>query len=120
MKSIIENKKNIKDLSPIILRIGIGLVIIWFGLQQINTPLAWVVYLPTFTENLPISQTTFVSLNGYFELIFGILLVAGFFTRIVAFFLALHLFGIVLTVGYNEIGVRDFGIFIALVSIFLY
>jgi len=107
-------------LSPIILRIGIGAVIVWFGLQQINTPSSWIVYLPTWTKILPLSQINFVYLNGWFELIFGIILITGFFTRIVAFFLSIHLLGIVLTVGYNEIGVRDFGLFIALFSIFLH
>ena len=107
-------------LSPIVLRIGIGLVIMWFGLQQIANPSGWVVYLPEFTKSLPISQINFVLLNGYFELVFGALLIAGFYLRIVALLLALHMAGIVLSVGYNEIGVRDFGILTALVAIFFH
>src|SRR3989338_3965153 len=86
-------------LSPIVLRIGIGLVIMWFGLQQIANPSGWVVYLPEFTKSLPISQINFVLLNGYFELVFGALLIAGFYLRIVALLLALHMAGIVLSVG---------------------
>ncbi len=107
-------------LAPIILRIGLGLVMIWFALEQLNTPAAWVAYLPLWTQDLPISQITFVYLNGWFELTFGILLLVGFYTRIVSLLLALHMFGIVVTVGYNEIGVRDFGLAVALLSIFLH
>ena len=107
-------------LAPAILRIGIGLVVVWFGLQQVNDPAGWIVYLPSFTKSLPFSQINFVYLNGYFELIFGMFLIVGFYTRIIALFLTLHMTGIVGAVGYNEIGVRDFGIFIGLLSIFLH
>ncbi len=120
-----------KNFSSIILRVGLGLVIIWFGWQQASNPSAWIAYLPTFIKNFSISSTSliypytkdlsvWVYLNGWFELVFGALLIIGFYTRIVAFILALHLFNIIFAVGYNEIGVRDFGLFIALLSIFLH
>lgn len=111
---------HMRNLSSVVLRVGIGAVIIYFGLQQLNDQSAWIAYLPSWIKSVPISQINFIYWNGWFELVFGILLVVGFYTRIVAFFLALHLLSIVFTVGYNEIGVRDFGIFIALVSIFLH
>lgn len=105
--------------SPKVLQIGLGLVMVWFGLQQITSPTSWIGYLPEFVNSLPISEITFVSFNGWFEVVFGILLIAGFYTRIVTGLLSLHLLGITFTVGYNEIGVRDFGLSMALVSIFL-
>jgi uncharacterized membrane protein YphA (DoxX/SURF4 family) len=109
-----------KNLSSTILRIGLGIVIIYFSLQQLNNPSSWIGYLPDFTKNLPISQITFVYLNGWFELTFGTLLILGFYTRIVAGLLALHLLGIVFSVGYNPTGMRDFGLTIALFSISLH
>jgi uncharacterized membrane protein YphA (DoxX/SURF4 family) len=81
--------------------------------------LGWV-FAKLGVSSLPISETTFVYLNGWFELVFGTLLIIGFHTRIVAFLLSVHLLGIVFTVGYNEIGVRDFGLTVALISIFLH
>lgn len=106
--------------SGIVLRVGIGAIMIWFASQQLNDPSSWVGYLPDWTKSLPISQITFVYLNGWFELTFGALLIAGFYTRIVALFLSLHLLGIVFSVGYEPTGVRDFGLTVALFSIFLY
>lgn len=106
--------------SPIVLRIGLGLVMLWFGSQQIINPASWVGYLPEWIDKLPISPTSFVYMNGWFEVILGILLIKGFYTRIVAGLLSLHLLSITLTVGYNEIGVRDFGLSMALISTFLY
>lgn len=109
-----------RNLSSVVLRVGIGAVIIWFSLQQLSDPSSWITYLPSWIESVPVSQINFIYLNGWFELVLGIFLIMGFYTRIVAFFLSLHLLSIVLTVGYNEIGVRDFGIFVGLVSIFLH
>jgi uncharacterized membrane protein YphA (DoxX/SURF4 family) len=109
-----------KNLSLVVLRVGIGAVIIWFAIQQINSPASWIIYLPTFTASLPISQIGFIYLNVWFELIFGTLLIVGFYIRIVAFFLAIHLLGIAYTIGLNQTGVRDFGLSVALISISLY
>lgn len=105
--------------SSTILRIGLGLVMLWFGSKQLGNPIQWISFLPDFTKNLPISQIALVSLNGWFEVIFGLLLIVGFYTRLVAGFLTIHLLGIVVSVGYTPIGVRDFGLMIGLFSIFL-
>lgn len=109
-----------RPFAPVVLRIGLGLVMIWFGLKQLTSPTEWIGYLPKWIDILPISPENFVYLNGWFEIIFGILLVKGFHTRIVAGLLSLHLLGITFTVGYNEIGLRDFGLSVALFSIFLH
>jgi uncharacterized membrane protein YphA (DoxX/SURF4 family) len=66
------------------------------------------------------SVMMFVKLNGIFEIVMGTLLLVGWQVRWVALLLSLHLFGIMYTVGYNEIGVRDFGLAVALFSIFMH
>lgn len=105
--------------STLILRIGISLVILYFSSQQFVNPSSWIYFLPSWTESMPISQIKFIYLNASFELIFGLMLLAGFYTRIVATLLAFHVLGIAISIGYNPTGMRDFGIFIALVSIAL-
>ncbi len=109
-----------QNLSGVVLRVGLGIVVIWFGLQQLTDTISWISYLPSWTNNLPLSQMSFIYLNGWFEVCFGILLIVGFYTRIVAGALSLHLLGIVFSLGYNSIAVRDFGLTIALASISLY
>ena len=109
-----------KKTSSIILRVGIALVIIWFGYQQLSDPTSWLAYLPTWATQLPISQLAIIYINGWFEVIFGLMLFFGFYTRFVALLLALHMLDITYTVGYGAIGVRDFGLAVGMVAIFFH
>ncbi|MEK6856700.1 MAG: hypothetical protein AABX49_01665, partial [Nanoarchaeota archaeon] len=54
-----------------------------------------------------------------FEVVFGLLLLIGLFTKIVSLILALHLLVISFSLGYNDIAVRDFILSLATFSIFL-
>lgn len=105
--------------APAVVRVGMSLVFIWFGSSQLGDVQAWTPWLPDWTAALPISAEALVRLNGTFEVLFGILLFLGLYVRPVALLLALHMFQIAMTVGYGEIGVRDFGLAMATASIFL-
>ena len=106
-----------KNFSPILVRIVIATVFIWFGLQQLTDPSSWIGFLPTWVASIPVSQTGFIYLNGAFELLLGTSLLFGFYARTCAFLLGLHLLGITYTVGYGAIGVRDFGLSLTALSI---
>ena len=109
-----------KVAAPAVLRIGMSAVILWFGVQQIIHTADWIGFLPAWTLALPIAQDTIVHLNGAFEILLGIFMLAGFYTRFAALILALHLFDITYVVGYDAIGVRDFGLAIATTAVFLF
>lgn len=111
------NKLN--QYSQVLLRIGISLVMIWFGSQQLSNASSWVGFLPDWVSSIPLSAITFVHLNGLFEVVLGALLLLGLFKRIAAVLLGLHLLGITITIGYTALGVRDFGLTVALFSIAL-
>jgi uncharacterized membrane protein YphA (DoxX/SURF4 family) len=67
-----------------------------------------------------LSAETWVHINGSMEIVFGLCLLFGFFTQVSALILAAHLAIITLDVGiFTSIGVRDFGLTIATISIFL-
>ena len=112
------NNLSMKKISQAILRVGIALVIIWFGIQQLSSPTDWLAYLPQWTTTLPISQLSLIYINGWFELVAGIVLFFGIYTRAIALLITLHLADITYTVGYGAIGVRDFGLCIAMLAIF--
>tara|TARA_Y100000310_G_scaffold342814_1_gene447594 strand:+ start:10132 stop:10515 length:384 start_codon:yes stop_codon:yes gene_type:complete len=105
--------------APMLLRYGIAAVFLWFGLNQMFNTVNFIAYLPTWAMNLPIAAETFVIANGIFETVFGICLALGLWTRFSAAVLGLHLLGIIHSLGYNDVAVRDLGLFFATASIFL-
>lgn len=103
-----------------ILRYGMVAVILWFSIQQFMHTDVWTSYVPDSVVNMThLSAVTLVYFNAIFEAVFGLMLLFGWKTRLAAVLLALHLFDIMYTVGYGEIGVRDFGLAIATLFIFM-
>src|SRR3989344_7748252 len=114
---------NLKKYAPIVIRIGISLVFLWFGIYQLINPESFLGYVPQaiyehsiemshehslqFFHNIPKpSIHVLIMGNGIFEVIFGGLLLIGLFTRVSALLLSLHLAVIMFSIGYNDIGVR--------------
>ena len=103
-----------------VLRFAMSAVILWFSVQQFLHNQTWTAYVPDSAVALThLSASTLVFFNAVFELVFGVLLVFGIRTRIVALLLAAHLFDIMWVVGYGEIGVRDFGLAMATLVVFM-
>lgn len=109
-----------EKLSPAVLRIGISLVFIWFGYSQLAEVQSWVSYIPDWAvTSTGLKAEMLVQLNGIFELVFGGLLLLGILTRYTAFLLMIHMINITYIVGFDSIGVRDFGLSIATIAIWL-
>ena len=99
-------------------RLGISLVFLWFGVNQLLFPSDFMGYLSDYLLQME-SAEMFVIFNGLFETIAGTLLLLGIFTRPVALILSLHLLVIAASLGYNDISVRDTGIAIVAFALFL-
>lgn len=110
--------QNTERFAPLVLRIGIALVFVWFGTQQLINPSLWVGFVPEPFQDIFLPVETLVRLNGWAELVLALMLVLGFWLRIVGVLLFLHLFMIALEAG-GAIGVRDFGLSIASLTIAL-
>jgi len=106
-----------KDYGILFLRIGMSFVFLWFGLSQLIEPNNFVGWIPPEASIIPISSYNLVIINGAIEVFFGILLFIGMYSRISALVLGLHLLGISFTIGLTEIGVRDFGLSFATLSL---
>lgn len=100
-----------------LLRYGVAILFLWFGLNQLFSASAWLAWLPAWVESLPIEPLTFIYMNGLLETVLGVCLAAGLFTRFSALVLSLHLFGIAFSLGYNDIAVRDFSLALATLSV---
>ena len=111
-----EKIDKLKKYFPVVLRFGLAIVFLWFGFSQLKNPEPWTGLLPGFLN----SNVSFIYLNGIFEIIFASLLLLGLFTRVASFILGLHLIGIIFSLGYGAVVVRDVGLAIATFSMFLH
>jgi uncharacterized membrane protein YphA (DoxX/SURF4 family) len=102
--------------APVIVRIGMSLVFLWFGYQQLTNTDMWERVVPDFVAGI-IDPHTVVLINGVFEIIAGLCLITGFWVRVVAALLTIHLFFIALSFGLSATGIRDFGLTLATLSI---
>ncbi|MGC9605148.1 MAG: DoxX family protein [Minisyncoccia bacterium] len=110
----------IQPYGAVILRLGMGLVFVCFSYYQFRNPSMWTSFVPQSVSGLLGGNATMlVLLNAWFELVAGLMLIAGFQVRTVSLLLAAHLFGIAGTIGISPLGVRDLGLSIATFSVFL-
>ncbi|MDP3966140.1 MAG: DoxX family membrane protein [archaeon] len=113
------NLEKLKRYSPLVLRLAIVLIFLWFSITQLTNPEGWTRMIPGYAS-VTASPLTLVYINAIFELILALLLLFGFKTRIVSALLTLHLLHIVTILGYGAVGARDFALAVATLSIFFY
>lgn len=105
------------DYGKTILRISLALVFLFFGVSQVYHPSNWIGFVPSFVSSF-ITAGTAVLINGFIEIFFGLLLIFGLYARFSSLVLGLHLFLISISLGLTPLGVRDFGLALATLSIF--
>lgn len=111
---------NMDSVARPLLRFALVVLFLWFGLSQVTSPGDWIAWVPEWATVFGLSATVIVLLNGVFEVVLGVFLAAGFYTRVVALLLSLHLLFIAYEVGYNDIGVRDFALAVCTLSLALF
>jgi len=110
---------NLEKFSKPVLRMGLSLVLLWFGFQQITSPENWAGFIPQFIISMGTAAKTMVIGNAIFELTLGLFLITGLYTRFASALLGIHILGITISMGMTPTGIRDFGLFVASLVIFL-
>lgn len=101
-----------------LLRPALALPLLLFGHGKFADPLTWMGFIPPWMGSmLPISIDLFLKAIGTFEMIVGTLLLLGIWTRVAAVVTALHLAGVLVVVGWNDLAVRDFGLLLAALAL---
>lgn len=108
----------LKQYAPLVLRIGIGFVFIWFGLSGLMNPQMWTGMVPAWTSVFG-SPTTLVYIHGAVELIGGFLVCANYRVRPAALILFLSLLQTLTIVSWGPIFVRDIGLTLGTLAVFL-
>lgn len=108
-----------KESGFILLRVVLSLVFLYFGFQQVLHPGDWTGFVPGFLSFQNITPNNIVMINGIVELSLGVFLLVGLYTKFSAIILSLHLFGIVFSMGLSPLSVRDLGLAVATLVVFL-
>lgn len=105
--------------APLLLRIGLAFLFLWFGYQQLMDAASWIDWVPTWATIMTgLTPETIVFANGIFEVIGGAMILVGLFVRPVAIILGIHLCIIAVDIGvFTGIGVRDIALAFATLSL---
>lgn len=93
----------------LLMRISLGLVFIWIGIDILRTPDAWIGFLPA-TLPLGLDRTLALKLNGALDLGLGLMLLWGHWPKLAALLAGLHLAGIIVVHGIDAVIIRDVGL----------
>ncbi len=108
-----------KKLSPIlILRIGLGLTLLYASLHMFFDPVSWIGFVPRWIGQIVDAQT-FLTIHSAFELLLAILLLFGIFLSAASLVAFLDFASILVFYGVDDITFRDFGLALAALTLFL-
>lgn len=110
-------KQDPKNYSMFLVKLWISFVLIWFWVNQIISTEDFMWYLPNFILNSEYAYY-FVLFNGIFEFIWWCLLLFNKFTKVLSILFWLHFLSIIITLGYNDIAIRDVWLMFATFSLF--
>ena len=113
-----------ENLGIYILRFGLALVFLYFGISQILDQSRWIYFVPDRFLNFYISEilkSKIVFLNGIFDTVIALSLISGLFIRIFSFLGFIHLLSItIFSLGFEPSGIRDLGLAFAMLSLFFF
>ena len=95
----------------LILRLGIGAVLVWFGAAELHDPSSWTVFFP---HGLDAVRAPLMLVHATFLLVVGGLLIVGLAQRVAAWLAALLLLAVLGALAWNgafdSVFVRDIGL----------
>ena len=115
-------KFNKENLGIYILRFGLSIVFLYFGISQILDQSKWIYLVPDRFFNLYINEvlkSKIVFVNGIFDLVVALSLISGIFLKIFSILGFIHLISItIFSLGFTPSGIRDLGLAFAVLALF--
>lgn len=117
--------KKLAERYPVVMRWFLGFVLLWFGINEVIDPRYWSGYVPPIVlQFFPFSVNVFVQSHGLILSLLGLALffkihipITGFVTMGV---LLSIIGGLIMMDGFNEVVVRDVGLFGLALAIWLH
>ena len=111
--------------SYLALRLGLAVVFLWFGIDKMLHPAYWLnAWVPQGVQLLivkfSLTGIQFIYLNGIFEILVGLSLVTGVFTKFFSALAIIFLLSVLVFVSISEVTVRDFGLLGGFIAVLLW
>lgn len=101
-----------------ILRVGVAITFLWIGVLIFKDPQAWGGFLqPWATNLLPVPLGQAMVGTAILDILVGVVLLSGFFVWVAAAVGSIHLIIVLITVGINDVTVRDIGLLAATLAL---
>lgn len=112
---ILKQMLNSLKTSHLLLRLGLALVFLWFGVDKFIHPDYWInAWMPQWFQNilsgLNIGNLNFIYANGIFEMVIGLGFLFNIFVKMFALLTVLFLLAVIFSFGLNEVIIRDAGL----------
>lgn len=100
----------------LLMRLGLGFVMAWFGVQELRGPSEWAVFVPRFIVDIsPIGVNDLILIHGFLLVLAAVSVVVGLFylpgTLLAMGLVADIVFGLWVNDGFNDLVIRDIGLF---------
>lgn len=108
------------DTATLLIRLGVGGVMLLFGISQIKSPEKWLKYMPSLIRFLmPIKPESFMRIHSLGNLGLGLLLITGLLQPLsIGLALAWWIWVLPFAFSYDyTVGLRDFAIIMALAAL---
>lgn len=106
-----------KDFSLLVLRLGISLIFLYFGILALKDPAGqgeiWLNQSMKDIITTLVSVKVFMTLLGLAQITVAVLTILGVYIRYTSLAAAALLLGIIINLGFNDIALRDFAILTA-------
>ena len=103
----------------LVLRLGLGLSLLYAGFDILRSPDTWIGYVPQWVEMLGASREHFLAVHGIGEIVLGVALISSFWLPVASLLVALDFLSILVFYGIDSVSFRDFGLMMAAFALFL-
>lgn len=104
------------------LTLGLASVFAFFGVDKFLHPIVWIGWIPEWMEGLLwIDSGLWLQIIGTFEIFCAVLILVPIHTlrKAGAMLMTLQLIAILPIVGFNDVGVRDFGLLLSTMALWM-
>lgn len=108
----------LKEYEIWLLRVAIAFPMLWAGISGLRNPSAWIGFVPDFIDTF-LTKQAFLVIDSWLLIVWAVLLLLGPYRWFFAAMAMLHLAGILMFAGIDDITFRDVGLLLVAIVLFV-